>query len=260
LIFKEEGASILWRLLVKKLMIRIENLTKKFDRKVLDNITISLPKNRVSVIVGINGSGKTTLLDCIVGLKDATSGKVFIESYSNDSEKFKECIFYIPSEFYLPNYMTGKEYLNFVLSRYRCSDIERIDDFLELFDLKFAGTNLIESYSFGMKKKIQIVAAALANTDYILGDEIFNGLDFETTLLTLELFENLSREVGIVIISHNKLIIERFSENILLMSNGNLTPFLGSSENLEKEVISTEKIHEKIKYIKGYHPINRVIY
>ena len=44
-----------------------------------------------------------------------------------------------------------------------------------------------------MKKKIQIVAAALANTDYILGDEIFNGLDFETTLLTLELFENLSR-------------------------------------------------------------------
>ncbi|WP_241694157.1 ATP-binding cassette domain-containing protein, partial [Enterococcus faecalis] len=150
-------------------MIRIENLTKKFDRKVLDNITISLPKNRVSVIVGINGSGKTTLLDCIVGLKDATSGKVFIESYSNDSEKFKECIFYIPSEFYLPNYMTGKEYLNFVLSRYRCSDTERIDDFLELFDLKFAGTNLIESYSFGMKKKIQIVAAALANTDYILG-------------------------------------------------------------------------------------------
>ncbi|HFZ4622548.1 TPA: ABC transporter ATP-binding protein, partial [Enterococcus faecalis] len=163
-------------------------------------------------------------------------------------------------EFYLPNYMTGKEYLNFVLSRYRCSDTERIDDFLELFDLKFAGTNLIESYSFGMKKKIQIVAAALANTDYILGDEIFNGLDFETTLLTLELFENLSREVGIVIISHNKLIIERFSENILLMSNGNLTPFLGASENLEKEVISTEKIHEKIKYIKGYHPINRVIY
>ena len=111
-----------------------------------------------------------------------------------------------------------------------------------------------------MKKKIQIDAAALANTDYILGDEIFNGLDFETTLLTLELFENLSREVGIVIISHNKLIIERFSENILLMSNGNLTPFLGASENLEKEVISTEKIHEKIKYIKGYHPINRVIY
>ena len=54
MIFKEEGASILWRLLVKKLMIRIENLTKKFDRKVLDNITISLPKNRVSVIVGIN--------------------------------------------------------------------------------------------------------------------------------------------------------------------------------------------------------------
>lgn len=65
-------------------------------------------------------------------------------------------------------------------------------------------------------------------------------------MLTLELFENLSREVGIVIISHNKLIIERFSENILLMSNGNLTPFLGASENLEKEVISTEKIHEKL--------------
>lgn len=106
------------------------------------------------MIVGINGSGKIILLDCIVGLKDVMFGKVFIESYFNDFEKFKECIFYILLEFYLFNYMMGKEYLNFVLLRYCCSDIEWIDDFLELFDLKFVGINLIELYLFGMKKKI----------------------------------------------------------------------------------------------------------
>lgn len=72
----------------------------------------------------------------------------------------------------------------------------------------------------------------------------------------LELFENLFREVGIVIIFYNKLIIERFLENILLMFNGNLILFLGVLENLEKEVISMEKIYEKIKYIKGYYFIN----
>lgn len=45
LIFKEEGVFILWRFFVKKFMIRIENLIKKFDRKVLDNIIILLFKN-----------------------------------------------------------------------------------------------------------------------------------------------------------------------------------------------------------------------
>ncbi len=234
-------------------MLKIENLNKEYRKKILKNITLSFPKKKVSVIVGINGIGKTTFLDCIVGLKKMTSGKISIENDLNDSDKFKSRIFYLPSDFYLPNFMTGREYLTFVLSRYANSHPEMINSFLNLFDLENYANYLLESYSFGMKKKIQIIAAALSNTDYILGDEIFTGLDFETTLLTLELFDKLSNQSGIIIVSHNKAIIERFSENILLLSDGKLLPFLGTIENLEKEVLNTEKVNEKIEFIKKYN-------
>lgn len=238
------------------IMIEIKNLSKKFKDLILDDITIILPQKKVSIIVGVNGSGKTTLLECITGLKKITSGHIEINGFSNESEKFKEQIFYIPSDFYLPSFMTGYEYLNFVLSRYPKSNIAGISKFLKLFDLEQDKNKLIESYSLGMKKKIQIIAAALANTEYILGDEVFNGLDFETTLISLELFNRLSLKTGIVLVSHSKLIIDKYSENILLLSNGKMKPFTGTSNDLEKTVLSVEGINEKVKFIQKYNFTN----
>lgn len=237
-------------------MLNIQNVTKKFKTTVLNDITISFPKQTVSVIVGINGIGKTTLLDCIVDLKKINNGSIAIDGHPNDSKAFKARIFYLPSEFYLPNFMTGREYLHFVLSRYDNARKDLIADFLNIFDLTTAADHLLEAYSFGMKKKIQLIAATLSNTEYILGDEIFTGLDFETTLVTLELFDKLADNAGIIIVSHNKAIIEKFSDNILLLSDGKLLPFLGTIDDLEKEVLNMEKVNEKIEFVKGYRFIN----
>lgn len=232
--------------------MKIIGLFKKFDKVVLEDISLDIPQKKVSIIVGINGSGKTTLLDCIVGLMKPSSGNIEINGYSNETEEFKKAVFYIPSDFYLPNYMTGYEYLDFVLKRYPNSSIKDIDKFLEIFDLSQDKNKLIESYSLGMKKKIQIIAAALANTRYIFGDEIFNGLDFETTLLCVELFNKLACKSGIILVSHSRMIIEKYPENILLLSKGKITPFKGSAYDLENKILNTERINEKIKFIQEY--------
>ncbi|NBA57117.1 ATP-binding cassette domain-containing protein [Enterococcus hirae] len=232
--------------------MKILNLSKKFNTPILKNISIEIPQTNVSVIVGINGSGKTTLLECIVGLKKIDNGTIEINGHSNESEEFKKEVFYIPSDFYLPNFMTGYEYLNFVLKRYPKANILDIDKFFEIFNLKKDGKKLIESYSLGMKKKIQIIAATLANTSYIIGDEIFNGLDFETTLITIELFNKLSLNKGIILVSHNKMIIEKYPDNILLLANGNISPFKGTSQNLEKKILHVREINEKINFIQKY--------
>lgn len=58
-----------------------------------------------------------------------------------------------------------------------------------------------------MKKKVQIIAAVLSNAPYVLGDEVFNGLDFETTLITVKLFQALLDHRSFVLISHNMTII-----------------------------------------------------
>ena len=74
--------------------------------------------------------------------------------------------------------MTGNEYIQFVLARYPNADLDKVDSFFELYDLKEAKNQLLESYSFGMKKKVQIIAAVLSNAPYVLGDEFFKWLGF----------------------------------------------------------------------------------
>ena len=132
--------------------------------------------------------------------------------------------------------MTGNEYIQFVLARYPNADLDKVDSFFKLYDLKEAKHQLLESYSFGMKKNVQIIAAVLSNAPYVLGDEFFNGLDFETTLMTVKLFQAL--------LGHRSFIF--------LMSNGKLVPFTGDASQLEAEVLRTESVHDKITFIQRY--------
>lgn len=233
-------------------MIKIEHLSKTYKRLVLNDISVTFPERQVGVIVGINGSGKTTFLDCVVGLKRPSEGEIWIDSHHNQSDPFKEQVFYIPSDFYLPDYMTGNEYIQFVLARYPNADLDKVDSFFELYDLKEAKNQLLESYSFGMKKKVQIIAAVLSNAPYVLGDEVFNGLDFETTLITVKLFQALLDHRSFVLISHNMTIINHFCDHIFLMSNGKLVPFTGDASQLEAEVLRMESVHDKITFIQRY--------
>ena len=161
-------------------MIEIEGLTKSFKKnRVIDALSASFSSTGVSVIVGTNGSGKTTLLNMLTNLLEADGGSIQIDGISPGSQAYKSKFFYLPSDFYLPGYMTGKEYVQFVLSRYETSEEEKASLLIELLDLADGQHKTIESYSFGMKKKIQIVAAVAANTDYIIADEIFGGYSWQ---------------------------------------------------------------------------------
>ena len=167
--------------------LHISHLTKSYkDHKVIDDLSFTFNKKGITIIVGVNGSGKTTLFNLINDLVDKDEGTITLSSLSDEDRK-KEC-FYIPSDFYLPEYMTGKEYVDFILSRYPYSNKENVEWLIHLLDFDEAYHKLIETYSYGMKKKIQIIAAIASNTHYIFADEVFNGLDFETVLLLEELF------------------------------------------------------------------------
>lgn len=85
-----------------------------------------------------------------------------------------------------------------------------------------------------------------------MGDEVFNGLDFETTLITVKLFQALLDHRSFVLISHNMTIINHFCDHIFLMSNGKLVPFTGDASQLEAEVLRMESVHDKITFIQRY--------
>ena len=61
-------------------MIKLENVSFKYDKTILDNINLSISKNKITFIIGVNGSGKSTLANIISGLIYPNKGKVFIDN------------------------------------------------------------------------------------------------------------------------------------------------------------------------------------
>lgn len=227
-------------------MLEIRNLSKKYKKQVIINgINTVFSTTGVTVIVGTNGSGKTTFLNIVTNLLQPDSGEITLDGMKQNSLAYKSKFFYLPSDFYLPNYMTGREYAKFVLSRYENSNYIYLDILLKVLDMSDSQDKMLETYSFGMKKKIQIAVAIAANTEYIFADEILGGLDFDTVILVQEIFSLISKNKKIILVSHERNTIDRFSEDIRLMKQGILIPFTGSPDELTKFIKQDGVLRDK---------------
>lgn len=237
----------------------ISNLQKRFGKRiVLDRLTLNLESGHVYVIVGANGSGKTTLMNIINDLVPADDGVLSLDGYPLGDLKFKKAIYYLPSDFYLPEYLTGVEYVNFILSRYPNAVRGYVQWLFALFELDSVQNQTIESYSYGMKKKVQLIAAISANTNYIFADEVFGGLDFETVILLQEIFAIMSRDKCIVVVSHDSNTLLRFPRNILHMEHGHIERFDGTPEELVAKIKEESGISRKVDDVEKHfipHPV-----
>ncbi|MGT2833157.1 ATP-binding cassette domain-containing protein [Streptococcus halotolerans] len=234
-------------------MFNICELSQSFKSdNILNGITCTFPDSEISIIVGTNGCGKTTFLNVLAQMIPYSTGEIICNGYKIGSKEYKEQIFYIPSDFYLPEYMTGIEYLTFILKHYKNANYNQIDILLEIFDLKEFKDVLLEKYSFGMKKKIQIIAAFCSGTPYILADEVFSGLDFDTALLLEELLNFQKRYRSFVIVSHDMNTLNRFSNNIYIMSKGCLLPYKGLSQDIKNIIKQIGQTGEKFDKLQKY--------
>ncbi|WP_216647543.1 ATP-binding cassette domain-containing protein [Bacillus sp. THAF10] len=177
----------------------------------------------IDIIVGVNGSGKTTMLNCICDITPFQDGNIKIHSIDHKEKEAKLKMYYIPSDFYLPEYLSGKEYVDFVFNRYKEADDKFFQFVIELYHLKEALHKKISDYSYGMKKKLQIAVSLSLNVQYIFADEVFNGLDYESYLLTEYLFHKLSGNRKFILITHNMDYITRNPQaDVYLLSFGKM--------------------------------------
>lgn len=248
------------------------------DKRVLKGVCAGFDTDNVYLVVGMNGSGKTTLFNAVNELISADSGRVFIEDSQSDGMRsdgmrsedsagsgsgssvlcslgdagFKKRLFYVPSDFYLPEYMSGVEYLRFVLGRYPSSSFELASVLCRVLDMNAAARKLIESYSFGMKKKIQIIAAIASNADFVLADELFSGLDFETVLLLQEVIDAVHGNRCFVLVTHDAGTVQRYPGFVSVMRDGLLERFEGSSAGLLDYMRRAGDIDGKVRQVERY--------
>ncbi len=217
-------------------MISIKALSKDYgSKRALNNISSQINKGMINGLVGPNGSGKTTLIHCLLNQLDYT-GNIH---WTHD-----QCtLFFIPDENILPDLLSGAEYLSFIESLYKVSNPQLKEELLASFDMSVDYHKAINAFSYGMKKKIQLIAALIVAPDILILDEIFRGLDMKAILDTKKFLKDYVRKGKTVLLSsHDILSIEQLCQSVMFLVKGELRAFGAPIDLLKKH--SSDNLEE----------------
>lgn len=205
-------------------MIKADNITKKFDDIVaVDRVSAEIKDGSVFGLIGTNGAGKSTFLRMISGILKPDEGIVTFDGepvYEN--EEVKGRFFYISDDQYYFNNATPTDMMNFYSRVYKKFDRERFRSLMEKFGLDMR--RKIQTFSKGMKKQLSVICGICANTDYLLCDETFDGLDPVMRQAVKSLFANdmAERNLTPIIASHNLRELEDICDHVGLLHRGGI--------------------------------------
>lgn len=190
--------------------------------KVLNNVNFVANKGEVLVIAGPNGCGKTTLIKLIFDLLDIQSGNIKINGQHNTNINAKKNVLYLPSDNILPEFLTGTEYINLMCKMYNINlNEELFQKLVKFYIMKDMMNDLIECYSHGMTKKLQLICAFLIQPNIIIIDETLNGIDLEAKEITKVLIKKITEKgCTIIMCSHDLELAEEIGERAILMNKG----------------------------------------
>lgn len=209
-------------------MIKLDSVVKCYgELKALNEVSLSIGAE-IFALLGANGAGKSTMLKLILGMIEPDSGKVLIgdKEVKFNYVQTRQIIGYLPENLVLYERLTGKEFLQFVagikgLGREANLEIEQA---LKDFDLSAKQNLLIRQYSFGMKKRIGLIAAMLGNPQILILDEPLNGLDVETIATLRVKLENLHKSGKTIIFSsHIMDFVERMATRVMILAKGQIS-------------------------------------
>ncbi|MBI2565961.1 MAG: ABC transporter ATP-binding protein [Candidatus Schekmanbacteria bacterium] len=210
-------------------MIELRAVSKRYGQIVaVRNLDLKIESGEVFGFLGPNGAGKTTTIKIITGLLQPTSGSVLIDGLdvAKDPERAKSRLGYIPDKPYLYEKLTGLEFVTFVGGLYGMtgSDLQaRARKLLGVFGIGDRATDLIESYSHGMKQKTLFAAALVHRPSALVVDEPMVGLDPRSARLVKKVFRELaSAGVAVFLSTHTLEVAEAICDRIGIIHRGEL--------------------------------------
>ena len=168
-------------------MIKIENLTVRYDKVVLDNFNMHFPQTGVFCIYAPSGTGKTTLLNAIAGLVKY-SGRIEVNGR----------ISYLFQEDRLLNWLTARQ--NVMLLEPTCDAAQK---YIEAFGILEYENEMPQNLSGGMKRRVALARTLAYDADIYLLDEPFKGLDEDNVKKVQNEINFLAQNKLVLVVTHD---------------------------------------------------------
>ncbi len=209
--------------------IRVDNLTRQFNGfTAVDRISFTVQTGELFGLLGPNGAGKTTTINMLATLLKPTSGSAEVAGYNvalhrDDVRRSIGIVFQDPA---LDTKLTGKENLEFHAMMYGLSRDERksrLADVLRLVELEEKADVLVEKYSGGMKRRLEIARGLIHWPKVLFLDEPTLGLDAQTRRRIWDYIKKLNKDRGVTIIltTHYMEEADYLCDRVAIMDFGN---------------------------------------
>ncbi|WP_273478633.1 ABC transporter ATP-binding protein [Ignavigranum ruoffiae] len=215
-------------------MIKINQVSYAYAKKqVLNNISFEIPRGEITCLVGLNGSGKTTLMNLIMRLLPWQSGDITIDGKVIRPDSLDR-LSYVPDQIIVLNSMTVQESLAMMQRYYSTYNPRRASELLEFFRLK--REDKIGNLSKGNVAKMNLLLGLTLDTDYLIMDEPFSGIDALAREQILQVFtSNLMEQRGVLISTHEVNEIESLVDNVVILKDGEIVENFKAEERREEQ-------------------------
>lgn len=203
-------------LLKRGFMITIQDLTKKYKCVTIFNkVSLTIPDNKITFIMGKNGSGKTTFIKCLLHL-ESYDGDIRFDNKNLSEVRDKIFVIFDDCPFYTQLSGNGNIELlcNCKKNEYKSIATKYMDDSL----LK----KQVKNYSYGQKKKLALIAAEIRKPKYLIMDEISNGLDYESIIELQDHLLEISKTSTVILTGHQFEFYEKIVNNLIYIHDYNL--------------------------------------
>ena len=221
-----------------------KNIVTGYDKKIIiDGVDITIPSNKISVIIGSNGCGKSTLLKTLARLIKPISGDIVIDGKkvtSMPSKQLAKVLGLLPQSPVVPEGITvwdlvsrGRFPYQTMLKSMSKEDFEAVEEALEIMGITDLANRCVDELSGGQRQRVAIARALANNPAIIMADEPTGNLDSKSTIDVLNIFRGLYDEGRtIILVTHEPEIATYASRNVVLRDglivedsqNLNMTP------------------------------------
>lgn len=233
----------------KKLVLRTENLVKRYGKRtVVNNVSIEVTQGEIVGLLGPNGAGKTTTFYMTVGLVQANAGKIFLDN--KDITKYpvykraQQGIGYLAQEPSVFRKLSVEDNIRAVLqmtNKPKSYQKEKLESLISEFRLQKVRKNLGDQLSGGERRRTEIARCLAIDPKFIMLDEPFAGVDpIAVEDIQSIVYKLKEKNIGILITDHNAPETLSITDRSYLLFEGRIL-FQGTSEELAENPTVREK-------------------